>query len=176
VAAVNARHALALDRLLLVVANEPWQKVGSRALTPAADRLALTAAAVADVPGLEASSIEIDRGGRSYTADTVADLAAAYAGAELFCVVGADVAGQLNTWERVEEVRMAAILVVVNRPGAARPTGLSGWRVEHVEVPALDISSSDLRARVADGRPLDFLIPDASIRCIRQRGLYADRR
>ena len=128
------------------------------------------------MPGLEASSVEIDRGGRSYTADTVADLAATHPGAELFCVVGADVAGQLRTWERVEEVRAATTLVVVNRPGAARPTGLSGWRVEQVEVPALDISSSDLRARATDGRPLAFLIPDASIRCIRERGLYADPR
>ena len=70
VAAVNVRFALALDRLLLVVANQPWQKEGLRSITPAEDRYALVEAAVGDVPGLEASRIEIDRGGPSYTADT----------------------------------------------------------------------------------------------------------
>ena len=74
VAAVNARYELDLDRVLLVVANEPWQKVGSRPVTPAADRLALVQAAVEGVEGLEASAIEIERGGLSYTADTVAEL------------------------------------------------------------------------------------------------------
>ena len=172
VAAVNVRHALALDRVLLVVANVPWQKVGSRAVTAAVDRLAVVEAAVGDLPGIEASSIEIDRGGRSYTADTVAALAALHPGAGLHCIVGADVAAELGTWERIEEVRDGVTLVVVNRPGAMPPTGLDGWRVEQVEMPALDISSTDLRARVADGRPLDYLLPEAAIHCIRERGLY----
>lgn len=175
VAAVNARHALGLDRVLLVVANVPWQKVGSRTITPAEDRFAMVAAAAEGVAGLEASRIEIDRGGPSYTADTLAELAAAHPGAELFLVVGTDVADDLDTWERVEEVRRLATLVVVNRPGARVPE-LAGWRVRFVEIPNLDISSTDLRARAADGRPLDFLVPDAVIRCIRERGLYAGGR
>src|SRR3954447_22668934 len=75
VAAVNVRHALDLDRVLLVVANEPWQKVGDRAVTPAHDRLAMVEAAVGDVDGIEASRIEVVRGGSSYTADTLAQLA-----------------------------------------------------------------------------------------------------
>lgn len=177
VAAVNARHALGLDRVLLVVANVPWQKVGSRTITPAEDRYALVAAAARGVPGIEASRIEIDRGGLSYTADTLADLAAANPGAELHLIVGTDVAGELHTWERVEEVRRLATLVVVNRPGARLPDlAGAGWRVRTVEIPNLDISSTDLRARAADGRPLDFLVPDAVIRCIRERGLYAGSR
>src|SRR3954471_10021926 len=98
VAAVNVRHALSLDRVLLVVANIPWQKVGSRAVTPAEDRYAMVAAAVGEVPGLEASRIEIDRGGHSYSADTLAEVAGAEAGAQLFLVIGADVAGELATW------------------------------------------------------------------------------
>src|SRR5205823_2687872 len=76
VAAVNVRHALRLDRILLVVANHPWQKVGTRDISPAADRLAMVEAAVREVDGLEASAIEIERGGTSYTADTLASLAA----------------------------------------------------------------------------------------------------
>ena len=74
----------------------------------------------------------------------------------------------------VEEVRRRCTLVVVNRPGTRLPAELSGWQVEDVEIPALDISSTDLRARVRDGRPLDFLVPDAAVRCIRDRHLYAE--
>lgn len=176
VAAVNARHTLSLDRLLLVVANVPWQKVGGRPVSPAEDRYGMVAAAVEGVAGLEVSRLEIDRGGVSYTADTLAAVAGAEPGAELFCVVGEDVAGTIGTWERVDEVRRMATLAVVNRPGAPRPTGLEGWRVVQVEIPALAISSTDLRARAADGRPLDYLVPAGAIRCIRDRGLYAETR
>lgn len=175
VAAVNVRHSLRLDRVLLVVANEPWQKVGTRTITPARDRLAMVEAAVADVAGLEASAVEIERGGQSYTADTLEELAACYPGAGLFLIVGADVADDLETWERWEVIRDLATLVVVNRPGAemAAPPAGAGWRVASVAIPALEISSTDLRARAADGRPLDYLVPPGAIRCIRERGLYA---
>lgn len=177
VAAVNVRHELSLDKVLLVVANEPWQKVGSRPLTPAADRLALVQAAVAGVDGLEASAIEIERGGPSYTADTVAELQARWPSAELNLIVGADAAAGLSSWERIEEVRSSVVLVVVNRPGTTlEPVGpgevLDGWDVRMIEVPALEISSTDLRDRVADGRPLDFLVPMPAIHVIRERGLY----
>ena len=177
VAAVNARHALHLDRVLLVVANEPWQKVGLRAVTPAADRLALVAAGVEGVDGLEASSIEIDRGGASYTADTVAALEVANPGAELFLLAGADVVADLESWERVEEIWPRVTLVVVSRPGApamrpGRGGPLEGWRVVFVEIPSLDISSTDLRERAASGRPLDYLVPSAAVRLIAERGLY----
>lgn len=176
VAAVNVRHALALDRLLLVVANEPWQKAGTRCMTPAEDRLAMVEAAVGEVPGMEASRIEIDRGGPSYTVDTVEQLATLHPDAELCCVVGADVADVLDTWERSEVIARLATLVVVNRPGSVRTASLPGWRVEEVDVPALEVSSTDLRARAADGRPLDYLVPSGAVRCIRARGLYADLR
>ncbi len=181
VAAVNARHALSLDRVLLVVANEPWQKVGLRTVAPAADRLAVVEAAVAGTPGLEASDLEVARGGVSYTADTVAELAASNPGAELFLIVGADVVSGLATWERLEEVRDGVVLVVVNRPGTRQvvvgPGGpIPDWRAVSIEMPALEISSTDLRERAASGRPLDYLIPGPAIRGIRERGLYAVRR
>jgi nicotinate-nucleotide adenylyltransferase len=178
VAAVNVRHALQLDRVLLVVANVPWQKSARRAVTDAEDRFALVAAAVGDVDGVEASRMEIDRGGVSYTADTLEQLAAERTGAELFVVVGRDVAGDLDTWERVDQVRAQATLVVVNRFGFAGsgPAVDPDWRVVQVEIPNLEISSTDLRARIADGRPLDYLVPEAAVRCIRERGLYAGSR
>jgi nicotinate-nucleotide adenylyltransferase len=172
-AAVAARHALRLDRMLLVVANHPWQKADDRVLTPAEDRYAVTAAAAADVEGLEASRIEIDRGGDSYMADTLAELAAAEPGADLFLVLGADVAAHLETWVRWEEVRRLATLAVVHRPGAPAEPDLRGWRHEVVEAPWLDVSSSLLRSMAHAGKPLDALVPPAALHCIRERGLYA---
>lgn len=175
VAAVNARHDLGLERVVLVVANVPWQKAGLRQVTPAEDRFAMVEAAVSGVPGLEASRLEIDRGGPSFTADTVAELHARHPGAELYVIVGWDVSTELDSWDRFEEVRELATLVVVNRPGTPAPVGLvqQGWRVREVTVPNLEISSTDLRARAATGRPLDYLVPQAAVHVIRQRGLYS---
>ena len=163
---------MALDRVLLVVANHPWQK-GGRSRTAAADRLAVVEAAVQGTEGVEASGIEIDRGGDSYTADTLEQLVAEDPDRELFLVVGADVAADLHTWRRPEVVARLATLVVVTRGGFRAPTVDPPWRAEHVRIPALEISSSDLRARAADGRPLDHLVPMPAIACIRERGLYA---
>ncbi|HUP84382.1 MAG TPA: nicotinate-nucleotide adenylyltransferase [Acidimicrobiales bacterium] len=175
VAASEVRVQLRLDTILLVVAGEPWQKTGIRRITPAADRLALVEVAVDGFDGLEASSLEIERGGPTYTADTLAALE----GDDLFLVVGADVASLLDTWARPEDVRARATLVVVDRPGSTfDPSALTldGWRVERVDIPRLEVSSSDLRARVADGRPIDFLVPDPVVREIEKRGLYARSR
>jgi len=172
-AAVAARYELQLDRVLLVVANEPWQKVGERPVTPAEARFAVVAAAVEGLEGVEASRVEIDRGGPSFTADTVAELRAAHPGAELFLVVGSDIVPELGTWRRIDEVRDEVVLAVVDRPGRTRPDDPPGWKVRRVAIPALDVSSSDLRARLAAGRPVDLLIPESAIRCIRAQGLYA---
>ena len=164
VAALEARHALHLDRVLLVVANEPWQKVGERHVTPAADRYDMVAAAVLDVDGLEASRIEIDRGGPSYTADTLAALAQPERA--LFLIVGADV--DLDTWARADEVRTLAEVVYVTRPGESPPAGGTVVRMT-----AIDISGSALRRRIAEGAPVEFLIPSGVLHLITERGLYA---
>lgn len=157
--------------MLLVVANDPWQKSG-RPLAPAADRLALAAAAVAGSDGLEASGVEIDRGGPSYTADTLEQLLAGNGERELFLIVGADVAADLATWRRTDVVARLATLVVVNRAGSPPVDVGPPWRVERVTIPGLDVSSSDLRVRAAEGRPLDHLTPPAVMDGIRRRGLY----
>lgn len=172
VAAVGARHQLGLDRVLLVVANEPWQK-GDRDVSPAPDRLAMVEAATEDLVGLEPSTIEIERGGTSYTVDTLGELRRRNADVELFLIVGADVAADLGTWERADELPGLATLAVVTRAGSPRPELAPGWRVEWVEIPALAISSTDLRARARDGRPLDGLVPASVVHCIRERRLYA---
>lgn len=171
VTAVNVRHALSLDVVVLMVANVPWQKIGARAVTPAALRLAMVEAAVADVPGLEAGRLELDRGGPSYTADTLADLQQLHPDATLFTIMGDDAAAGFETWERYEEVAERSRLVVVDRPGAPveLPEQFTWFRVE---VPHLEVSSSDLRTRVRDGRPLDFLVTEPVLEVVRRLGLY----
>ncbi|MFZ9630099.1 MAG: nicotinate-nucleotide adenylyltransferase [Ilumatobacteraceae bacterium] len=171
VAAVNVRHSLQLDRVILMVANDPWQKSGGRVITPAADRLAMVEAAVADVDGLVAGRTELAHGGPSYTADTLAALSAEYPHAELFTIVGDDAAAGFTTWERYREVAQRSHLVVVDRPGSAVELA-DGFDWVRVEVPHLDVSSTDLRARVADGRPLDYLVTEPVLRVVRERGLY----
>jgi nicotinate-nucleotide adenylyltransferase len=174
VAAVTVRHELALDRVLLMVANEPWQKTGVRQVTRASERLAMVEAAVRGLAGIEASSLEIDRGGVSYTVDTLRELQRIEPSSELFVIVGQDVAAEIHTWERPDELRQLAELVVVTRPGVAPLVDLGpGWRSSLVEVPRLEISSTDLRWRAATGRPLDFLVPAATIQRIVERALYA---
>jgi nicotinate-nucleotide adenylyltransferase len=175
VTAVEVRHVLALDVVMLVVAASPWQKIGTRPITPAADRLAVVEAAITGVAGLDASALEMERDGPTYTADTLQELLRRHPGAELFLIVGSDVASELDTWMRVDEVRNVAHLVVVQRQG--REVDLDalrseGWRIDAVPVPALDVSSTDLRLRFAEGRPVDFLIPAEAVRVIRERGLY----
>ena len=171
VAAVNVRHALQLDRVLLTVANRPWQKVGSRPLSPAADRLAMVEAAVADVEGLEASALELERGGDTFTIDTVEELLAADPDLEVFVIVGQDAAAGMPTWERVDDLRERARIVVVERPGTTVELPV-GWEFDRVEVPRLEVSSTDLRARAVDGRPLDYLVPPAVISVLAERRLY----
>lgn len=172
-AAVNAKAGANLDKVLMVVANIPWQKDGLRKVQPAEQRLALVEAAVSGVEGLEASDIEIRRGGESYTIDTVIEIKKQYPSDELFLIVGADVASQLETWERVDDLVDLVTLVIVNRPGSIRPKNIAEhWDYLEVEVPSLDISSTDLRARAVEGRPLDYLIPSAAIKYIREHNLY----
>ena len=173
-AAVNVRHELALDRMLLVVANEPWQKSSGREVTPAEDRLAMVAAAVAEHDGLEASDLEIRRGGPSYTADTLEELAGADPGASLHVVLGRDAAAGLPTWERGRRRAAVVRIVVVDRPGACRAA--RGLPAGAGSIPQLEVSSTDLRDRLAEGRPVDYLVPDAVVECLRERHLYRSRR
>ena len=171
VTAVNVRHALNLDIVILMVANDPWQKSGARDVTTAEDRFAMVEAAVSAVDGVIAGRDEIDRGGPSYTADTLMALAEKHPGAELFTIVGDDAAAGLTSWTRVEQVAQYSQLVVVDRPGVAveLPKQFNWLRVES---PRLEVSSTDLRSRFSDGRPLDYLVTEPVLRVIEERGLY----
>ncbi|HSZ36295.1 MAG TPA: nicotinate-nucleotide adenylyltransferase [Acidimicrobiales bacterium] len=168
-------EALGLDRLLLVVANDPWQKSGQRAVSPAEDRYALAVALAEEIPGAEASRLEIDRGGPSYSVDTAEELLAR-AGArpvDLFLVVGADLVPELGTWHRAEDLADLVTLAVVSRPAADATAVPRGWRAVRVDGPQVAVSSSEVRDRLADGKPVDDLVPPEVIRCIFRRGMYA---
>jgi nicotinate-nucleotide adenylyltransferase len=175
-AAEAVRERLAIDRMLLMVANQPWQKVGARPLTPAEDRFAMVEAAVADWPGLEPSRMEIDRGGPSYTIDTVRQLLGEEPGAEVTVVVGSDVVGGLTTWRDEVALRRLVTLAVVGRPGVDPVAPPPGWRTVEVPVAPFDVSSTELRRRLEAGLPVEGWIPEPVIRCITQRGLYATGR
>lgn len=180
-AARAARDVLGLDRLLVVVANEPWQKTGARRITPAEDRWAMVQAAVAGIDRVEASRMEIDRGGPSYTIETVEALGAEAAAAgrpppEVFVVVGADLVPSLPSWERADELAAAVTVGVVSRPPLGPPEPPPGWRGVPVAGPAVDVSSSQVRAALARGADVGELVPPAVVRCIRRLGLYAVHR
>ncbi|HEY7105874.1 MAG TPA: nicotinate-nucleotide adenylyltransferase [Acidimicrobiia bacterium] len=174
VVACETRAVLDLDRVLLVVAGDPWQKRG-RVVASARDRLMLVEAAVETVEGVEASGIEVERDGASVTADTLEVLAGPHR--ELFLVLGADAVANMHTWKRLDDTRDLATIVVVERRGDAHaePPG-AGWKVERVAIPRLDVSSTDIRDRLAAGRPIDGLVPPAVLHAIDAHGLYAGGR
>ena len=125
------------------------------------------------MPGLVPGDQEIRAGGHSYTADTLATLADEHPDAELFTILGDDAAAKIHTWERSDEVIDRSHMVVVDRPG--EPVSLDptiDWI--RVEVPRIEVSSTDLRARWSDGRPLDYLVTDDVLAVVSERGLYAD--
>jgi len=168
VAAANVRYSLQLDSIRFVVAGQPWQKV-ERGVSDAEVRFQAVSAALAGVEAMEASRMEVDRPGPSYMADTLGLIRQENPEAELFLIVGTDVAGNLDSWVRSDEVAELAELAVVNRPGCSRVALSSKWRLHEVEIPPLEVSSTDLRARLADGRPVDFLIPTESLVFLRPK-------
>ncbi len=170
VAAARAvREHLGLDRVLVVPAGDPWQKRG-RVVAAPEQRLEMVRRAVEGVEGLEVCDVEVRRGTASVTADTLEDLVAP--GRDLFLVLGADAVANMGTWRRLEDTRDLATIVVVERDGErAEPPG-SGWRVEHVPIPRIDVSSTAVRERIAAGASIEDLVPAATARYLEEQGIY----
>ncbi|MBI2168069.1 MAG: nicotinate (nicotinamide) nucleotide adenylyltransferase [Actinobacteria bacterium] len=171
-----ARDQFGLERVLLVVAGDPWQKRG-QVEAGARERLAMVEAAVGERPGIEVSTVEVDREGPSYTVDTLEGLAEP--GTELFLILGADAAATLDTWRRPERVRQLAEILLADRPGApASAANLAdrlradGWRCEVIEMAPHDVSSTELRTRLARGAPVGPDVPPGVVRVAEERGLY----
>ena len=168
-AAAEARAACRLDRVLLVPAGDPWQKTG-HVVASAGDRMEMVEAAAAAVDGIEPSSVEVDRTGPTVTADTLEVLAGP--DRRLFLVLGSDAVRNMSTWRRLEDTKRLATVVVIDRLGERVDPPGEGWTVEHVPIPRMDMSSTELRERLEQGRPVDGWIPPAVVRVIRERGIY----
>lgn len=179
VVADQVRTELGLSEVWLVVAHHPWQKetpdsAGSP-LSGSGIRLEMSRAAVADTPGLSVSSVEIELGGETTTARTLRHLHQAFPGVDFRVIVGADAAAGFETWRETDWLAEHADFVVVNRPvahGGAWPPPSARFRCEHIDLPSIEVSSTDLRRRVAEGRSIRFLCPEAVCRVIEDRGLY----
>lgn len=178
VMAQEACAQLGLDRVVLVPAGTPPHKEVEA--DPGAEvRLELCAAAIAGVEGLAVSRVELDRAGPSYTADTLREIHGSASEDDLTFIVGGDQAQGLPTWREPGQVLALAELAVAERAGVRREdirTRLAGLaapeRVRFFDMPRLDVSSSDVRRRVAAGRPIRWLVPDAVAALIAARGLY----
>jgi nicotinate-nucleotide adenylyltransferase len=176
VAAQEARWQFELDQVLFIPTGQPWQKpVG---VSPAEDRYLMTVIATASNPAFTVSRLEIDHQGPTYTIDTLRRLRAGLPeGSRLFFITGADAFLQILTWKEPEQVLAEAEFIAATRPQfdletlVKRVPGATG-RVHRMEIPALAISSTDIRDRVARGAPVQYLVPDGVADYIQNRGLY----
>jgi len=179
VAASEVAHRFDLQRVIFTPTGIPWHK--AKTTTPGEDRYLMTVIATAADTRFEVSRVDIDREGPTYTVDTLRDLqrgfAAAHPGddAEWFFITGADALADIVSWHDPDGIIDQAHLVGVTRPGhqLADP-GLPEGVVTLIEIPALAISSSDIRQRVAEGKPIDYLVPEGVARWIRKHRLYAE--
>jgi nicotinate-nucleotide adenylyltransferase len=178
VAAEEAHWQFGLDRVVFVPAGRPWQKpVG---VTPPEDRYQMAVLATASNPAFAVSRLEIDHPGPTYTVDTLRRLRTEQAdGTRLYFIIGADAILQLLTWKEPDQVLAQAEFIAATRPGfdldrlVSQVPGAAD-RIHRMEIPALAISASDIRARVARGAPIHYLVPDGVARYIHKHGLYRD--
>jgi nicotinate-nucleotide adenylyltransferase len=172
VAASEVAHNFALDEVIFVPTGQPYQKE-TRVVSPAEDRYLMTVIATASNPRFSVSRVDIDRPGPTYTIDTLRDLRAAGPNDELFFITGADALAEILTWHAVDELFTLAHFVGCTRPGhRLSGAGLPEDKVSLVEIPALTISSTECRARVAAGEPVWYLVPDGVVQYIAKRQLY----
>jgi len=172
VAASEVQVRFDLDEVAFVPSGQPWQKEG-REVSPAEHRYLMAVIATASNPRFWVSRVDIDRPGPTFTIDTLRDLRAQRPGADLFFITGADALEQILSWKEAAELFDLARFVGVTRPGyELSDAHLPQDAVQLVEVPAMTISSSDCRERVAAGRPVWYLVPDGVVQYIAKHRLY----
>ena len=173
VAASEVATRFLLDEVVFVPSGQPWQKVSSD-VSPAEDRYLMTVIATASNPRFQVSRVDIDREGPTFTVDTLRDLRALYGPkVDLFFITGADALDKILSWKDADQIFELAHLVAVTRPGfELSDAHLPADSVSLVQVPAMAISSTDLRARVASGQELWYLVPDGVVQYIAKRQLY----
>lgn len=170
VAASEVAAALNLDEVLFVPTGMPWQKAG---VTPTSDRYLMAEIATAANPRFKVSTVDIDRSGPTYTVDTLRDLKKQYPDSELFFITGADAVAAIAGWKDSQDLWGLAHFVAVTRPGHKLdlPEAPEG-AIQVLEIPALAISSTDIRERVAAKKPIWYLVPDGIVQFIAKHGLY----
>ena len=174
VAASEVQALFGLDEVVFVPTGQPWQKEDRR-VSPAEHRYLMTVIATASNPRFTVSRVDIERGGLTYTIDTLRDLHAERPDDELFFITGADALADILSWKNVEELFDLAHFIGVTRPGhELSGKGLPEARVTLQEVPAMAISSTDCRARVGRAEPVWYLVPDGVVQYINKYRLYAD--
>jgi nicotinate-nucleotide adenylyltransferase len=179
VAASEVADLFELDEVVFVPTGQPWQK-HHRYVTAAEDRYLMTVIATASNPRFSVSRVDIDRGGPTYTKDTLRDLRALNPDAELYFITGADALASILSWQNWEEMFSIAKFVAVSRPGydldgshiADALKELPADALTMVEVPALAISSTDCRKRAEEQRPIWYLVPDGVVQYVAKRKLY----
>jgi nicotinate-nucleotide adenylyltransferase len=172
VAASEVASSYGLDEVVFVPTGLPWQKT-EREVSPPEHRYLMTVIATASNPQFTVSRVDIDRPGPTYTIDTLRDLRVERNDPEIFFITGADALAQILSWRQAEEMFRLARFIGVTRPGHVLDgTGLPAERVSLMEVPALAISSTDCRARVARGEPVWYLVPDGVVQYIAKHKLY----
>lgn len=175
VAASEVADRFELDEVIFVPTGDPWQKA-DRHVTDSEDRYLMTVIATASNPQFSVSRVDIDRGGPTYTIDTLRDLREMYPGAELFFITGADALSSIMSWHDWDQMFGLAQFVGVTRPGYELSEDMlpveHQERVHLVEIPALAISSTDCRERACQGRPVWYLVPDGVVRYIAKNDLY----
>jgi nicotinate-nucleotide adenylyltransferase len=173
VAGSEVAHRFGLEEVIFVPTGQPYQK-DTRTVSPAEDRYLMTVIATASNPRFSVSRADIDRPGPTYTIDTLRDLHKAHPDADLYFITGADALAKMMTWHDVDELFSLAHFVGCTRPGhRLSGAGLPDGKVSLVEIPALAISSTECRARVAAGEPVWYLVADGVVQYIAKRGLYA---
>lgn len=173
VAASEVADRFGLDEVIFVPTGQPWQKA-DEPVSPAEDRYLMTVIATASNPRFQVSRADIDRGGPTYTIDTLRDLRAVYgAKVQLFFITGADALAKILSWKDLDEAFELAHFIGVTRPGfRLSDAHLPADTVSLVQVPAMAISSTDCRARVSRSEPLWYLVPDGVVQYIAKRRLY----
>ena len=166
-----AFEKLGLDRLLFVPAREQPFKQGRHRGSPE-QRAAMLSLAVSGTETFHVERTELDRSGPSYTVHTLQELERREAGSEIVLLLGADAAADLSAWHRIELIPQLARLVVFARPGSAIPT--SPLITQVIEVPAIDISATEIRRRVSRGQPIRYWVPDPVAEYIKRHRLYLD--
>jgi nicotinate-nucleotide adenylyltransferase len=173
VAASEVQARFDLDEVVFVPTGQPWQK-SEREVSAAEDRYLMTVIATASNPRFSVSRVDIDRPGPTYTIDTLTDLRRRHPDADLFFITGADALEQIVSWRRADDVFGLAHFIGVTRPGYELvDTHLPPGAVSLVEVPAMAISSTAVRARTAAGLPVWYLVPDGVVQYISKRRLYS---